>query len=184
MPVPKTTEEADDRVRRYARMMVPGTTSEAACAACGLFFRLGIDVVYEVAVSNMIIDIVEQDRAIAYEIDGPEHDSDKDRRRDHWLRHRGLRVVRLTNDLVLTDPDAAMERIREARGKPDLPRMDPWLRIAIRNDMIKSKVKPGKAWRKARGYGKNKARAGAVQEPISAADLERFTRERLMRLGD
>ncbi|QQQ19559.1 endonuclease domain-containing protein [Brevundimonas vitis] len=56
-----------------------------------------------------ILDFYCSDRRLAIEIDGIAHNdqSDRDARRDVWLRDQGIKVVRIPAVDVLRDPDAA-----------------------------------------------------------------------------
>src|SRR5687768_8890581 len=50
-----------------------------------------------------IVDFYLPANNLIIEIDGPSHNPEKDRRRDDWFqRVRGIRIVRLTNDQVLS----------------------------------------------------------------------------------
>jgi very-short-patch-repair endonuclease len=50
-----------------------------------------------------IVDFYLPDHNLIVEIDGPCHDPEKDRRRDEWFtRVRGIRIIRLRNEQVLS----------------------------------------------------------------------------------
>ena len=55
---------------------------------------------------------------LVIELDGPEHYEqdhyEYDERRTNFLRHRGIFVLRIANDTVLKEPDAAGDAIRAA----------------------------------------------------------------------
>ena len=59
-------------------------------------------------------DFFSEEALLVVEADGAVHveRSDHDRARDDWLRLAGLLVVRLSNDEILDDTQAALERIR------------------------------------------------------------------------
>jgi len=57
--------------------------------------------------------------ALVVELDGRSHDEQAaahDETREAWMRSRGLRVVRFTNDAVLADLDAVVGAIAQAVG--------------------------------------------------------------------
>jgi len=50
-----------------------------------------------------IVDFYLPEQNLVIEIDGPCHDPEKDLRRDEWFsRERGIRIIRFTNEQVLT----------------------------------------------------------------------------------
>jgi len=59
---------------------------------------------------------------LVVEIDGPLHEDPErvvhDRVRDEWFAARGIRVLRLPNDLVLSSIELAVERIKLALTAP------------------------------------------------------------------
>lgn len=58
--------------------------------------------------------------ALVSEIDGPSHESGEQRAkhatRDAWIASAGLRLLRLSNELVIGTPELAEQRIRDALG--------------------------------------------------------------------
>ena len=69
-------------------------------------------------VDNMIVDLFCSQARLVIEIDGGFHCSAKrtrcDRERGAFLQARGLRVMRFTNDEVLSDLSGVLQRIEEA----------------------------------------------------------------------
>ncbi len=65
---------------------------------------------------SFVLDFYCPDRRLAVEVDGGVHDdpsrADYDGTRHRWLAARAIRVVRVTNEEVLTQLDVASERIR------------------------------------------------------------------------
>ncbi len=53
-------------------------------------------------------------KALIVEVDGDTHDAAKDRLRDDLLADRGFRVVRVTNDDVMTNMDGVLQHILAA----------------------------------------------------------------------
>jgi very-short-patch-repair endonuclease len=62
------------------------------------------------------VDLLWRDGRVVVELDGPEHQDDpkfaNDRHRDYELLVAGYLVLRITNDQVATDLQAAIEKIR------------------------------------------------------------------------
>ena len=60
---------------------------------------------------------------LVVEVDGGVHylTEDKDAARDGWLATQGFRVLRLSNETVLSRPDQALASIREAASPPIRP---------------------------------------------------------------
>jgi very-short-patch-repair endonuclease len=58
-----------------------------------------------------IADFLCPQRALIVEVDGDTHDEAKDRVRDDILAKRGFRVVRVTNDDVMTNMDGVLQHI-------------------------------------------------------------------------
>jgi very-short-patch-repair endonuclease len=72
-------------------------------------------------INRFIVDFYCPAANLVIEVDGPIHDQSRemDRARQDFLESLGLRVVRFSNDEVLQDRDAVLNRIREAAN--DLP---------------------------------------------------------------
>jgi very-short-patch-repair endonuclease len=74
----------------------------------------------QVALGGYILDFVCFEHKLAIEIDGPSHECEeqraKDAARDAWIASAGLRVLRLSKELVIGTPELAEQRIREALG--------------------------------------------------------------------
>jgi len=68
-------------------------------------------------VGNVIVDFCCPQRRLVLELDGSVHSQPSraagDRRRDDYLKRLGYRVLRFPNGIVLTDPDAFMEKIMD-----------------------------------------------------------------------
>ena len=58
------------------------------------------------------------------EVDGGQHaDSEEDQERDHWLKGRGFKVLRIWNNDVLSNRDGVLEKILEILSPlPNPPR--------------------------------------------------------------
>jgi very-short-patch-repair endonuclease len=70
----------------------------------------------QVPIGRFIADFACLDRRLIVEIDGPVHlaleRATRDAERDRWLLAEGFRVLRLTADEVIGDPELAAVRIR------------------------------------------------------------------------
>lgn len=67
-----------------------------------------------------IADFLCPQKALIVEVDGDTHDEAKDRLRDDVLGERGFRVLRVTNDDVMTNMDGVLTIIAEALAKAPL----------------------------------------------------------------
>jgi very-short-patch-repair endonuclease len=71
-------------------------------------------------IGPFIADFFCAEAALVIEVDGPIHDRAEQRQRDALrnaaLGDHGLRLLRLRNNEVLTDPESAVRRIRDALG--------------------------------------------------------------------
>lgn len=69
-------------------------------------------------VGPFVLDFYSAELRLAIEIDGAVHDDEEqrlqDRRREAYLLGRGIAIVRVTNELVLNEPDAAGDQIGAA----------------------------------------------------------------------
>ena len=69
-------------------------------------------------VGPFVVDFYSAELRLAIEIDGAVHDDEErrllDRRREAYLLARGIAIVRVTNELVLKEPDAAGDQIGAA----------------------------------------------------------------------
>jgi very-short-patch-repair endonuclease len=62
-------------------------------------------------IGSFIADFLCPQKALIVEVDGDTHDEGKDRLRDDILAKHGFRVVRVTNDDVMTDMDGVLQHI-------------------------------------------------------------------------
>ena len=65
-------------------------------------------------IGTYIADFLCPQRALIVEVDGDTHDEGKDRLRDDALAHLGYRVLRITNDDVMTNMDGVLTMITNA----------------------------------------------------------------------
>ena len=78
--------------------------------------QLGVKFRRQHAVGDFVLDFYCAQAQLAVEIDGPSHAAleDCDRWRDERLAARGIRVLRLPDEFVRSDPEKALQAIREA----------------------------------------------------------------------
>ena len=73
-------------------------------------------------IGRYIVDFYCHDRRLVVELDGPIHSEPDqalhDQSRDAFLRSRGLKVLRLSNDEVFADSEAVRRKVREAACRP------------------------------------------------------------------
>jgi very-short-patch-repair endonuclease len=70
------------------------------------------------SIDRFIVDFYCAEACLVIEIDGPAHaEPNADADRQHTLESLGLRVLRFSNDDVLSDPDAVLARIISAALK-------------------------------------------------------------------
>jgi very-short-patch-repair endonuclease len=62
-------------------------------------------------IGRFIADFLCPQKALIVEVDGDTHDKAKDRLRDDVLARRGFRVLRVTNDEVMTNMDGVLQYI-------------------------------------------------------------------------
>jgi very-short-patch-repair endonuclease len=71
-----------------------------------------------------IADFICLERRLIVEVDGPHHDDPvqkhRDRERDLWLRGEAFRVLRVTADEVIGDPELATQKLIGALALPGL----------------------------------------------------------------
>jgi len=69
----------------------------------------------QVDIGNLIVDLALPERILVIEVDGECHvgKSEKDARRDAWLRGVGFRVLRVANEQVLEDRHSVVEQVLE-----------------------------------------------------------------------
>jgi very-short-patch-repair endonuclease len=80
----------------------------------------------QMPIGNFIVDFVCLRQRLIVELDGPHHnDPDKkaaDFLREQWLKQESFRVLRLSTDELMGDPELATQKIIEALGMPVLKR--------------------------------------------------------------
>ena len=83
----------------------------------------------QVPIGCYIADFVCIAARMIVELDGPSHDEPEqhrhDVRRDAWLRARGWRVLRFSNDLVTDGGNIILEEIQRALKAAELPSSGP-----------------------------------------------------------
>ncbi len=76
----------------------------------------------QMPVGAYIADFICLERRLIVEVDGPHHDDPvqamRDRERDLWLRNAAFRVLRLTANEVVGDPELATQKIIAALVLP------------------------------------------------------------------
>ena len=79
------------------------------------------------AIGPYIVDFYCAEANLVVEIDGESHDGreEEDAKRTSYLQGRGLRLLRLTNDEVVSDREAVAEAILAAAARPP-PRPSSW----------------------------------------------------------
>lgn len=92
------------------------TSTEAALWRQLAGKRLGVAFKRQVVIGRFIVDFFAPSAALVIEVDGGYHALRRrlDARRDAWLQLQGLRVLRLSDDLVRSDIAAAIARISSA----------------------------------------------------------------------
>jgi very-short-patch-repair endonuclease len=77
---------------------------------------LGVRFLRQHPIGPFIVDFYTPDARLAIEVDGRSHDGREayDAARQAYLEARGVRVLRLTNDDVLRDPERSARRIYDA----------------------------------------------------------------------
>ncbi len=80
--------------------------------------RLGVSFRRQVVMGRFIVDFVAPKARLIVEIDGAQHlrtaDAARDERRDRWLRAQGFRVLRISAEMVRTDPVGVSRLVTEA----------------------------------------------------------------------
>ncbi len=79
---------------------------------------LGVQFYRQKPLGNYVLDFYSPASKLVVEVDGGQHLNDlnikKDMKRDNYLKHKGLRVLRFDNLQVLKDTEAVMEVILQA----------------------------------------------------------------------
>ncbi|OZC02175.1 endonuclease domain-containing protein [Rubricoccus marinus] len=80
--------------------------------------QLGVRVLRQRPVGRYVVDFLAPDVGLVVEVDGRSHDRRMahDAARERYLVGQGLRVIRVTNDEVVAELDAVIERICSALG--------------------------------------------------------------------
>jgi very-short-patch-repair endonuclease len=67
-------------------------------------------------IGNYVVDFVCFEKRIIIEVDGSQHqiEKDKDSKRDKWFKEQGFRVLRFWNNEVLRNLEGVLELIRES----------------------------------------------------------------------
>lgn len=101
--------------RAHAMRAAP-TASEAALFELVRAGRLGVVVRRQYVVGEHIVDLAIPSVKLAVEVDGRSHTGRQaaDARRDRKLARLGWRVLRLGAEVVIREPDVAVERVRRA----------------------------------------------------------------------
>jgi very-short-patch-repair endonuclease len=80
--------------------------------------RLGASFKRQVVLGRFIVDFVAPKARLIVEIDGAQHlrtaDASRDERRDRWLKAQGYRVLRISAEMVRTDPELVSRLVQEA----------------------------------------------------------------------
>jgi len=78
--------------------------------------QLGLRFRRQHPIGDYVLDFYCGEALLTVEVDGPAHADQQgyDRERDRWLASRGIRVLRLPDDLVREDLGEALRLIREA----------------------------------------------------------------------
>ena len=101
---------------RARQMRLEATASEAILWQALRRGALGVRFRRQVILGPFIVDFFAPSHRLVVEVDGPIHlnHTDVDRLRDEALVARGLRVVRITADVVESDLEAALVIVRRA----------------------------------------------------------------------
>jgi len=83
-------------------------------AICGR--KLGVAFRRQVVIGEFIVDFLAPTARLVVEVDGGYHERRRraDARRDRVLRRLGYRVLRLSNELVLSDLPQALQQVQDA----------------------------------------------------------------------
>lgn len=108
---------ADGKIIRSRAMRRDMTPEEAILweqlrrnAMGGLKFRR------QQIIDGFIADFYCHSAALVIELDGSHHEAEYDAQRDSVIRHRGLQILRFTNEAVRTDLAGVLRKIANAAG--------------------------------------------------------------------
>jgi very-short-patch-repair endonuclease len=109
-----TTSEIERRAKELRRNMTPAEremwTLLRKHRQTGVYFRR------QHPMERFIVDFCCTKEKLCIEVDGPIHDQQRERdaERTVWIEALGYRILRFTNDEVLTAPHLVARRIRQA----------------------------------------------------------------------
>ena len=111
-----TVKRPERQLERARAMRGAMTRAETILWASVRGGQLDAKVRRKVPIGPYIADFACLAAKLVIELDGPPHDQpeqqDHDRRRDAWMRERGWRVLRVSNEVVLGDGGMVLDRIR------------------------------------------------------------------------
>jgi very-short-patch-repair endonuclease len=114
---PTTRPVTGERARALRRSQTPPEAKLwdclRGCTLCGLKFRR------QCPVGPFVADFCCLEERLIIELDGPSHEGQQahDAARTAWLAGHGFRVLRFTNEEVLTDREAVARAIAQACGR-------------------------------------------------------------------
>ena len=112
---PRTSDHQLERARKLRREQ---TRAEEILWRSLRDRQLGVKFRRQVPIGALVVDFACVEAKVVVEVDGPSHETDegaaRDTGRDAMLRRDGWRVVRVTNALVTSGGDLALEAIRAA----------------------------------------------------------------------
>ncbi|MBM6579441.1 endonuclease domain-containing protein [Microvirga sp. BT689] len=116
--------------RQFARNLRKTSTSAEDMlwqALRGRHFQ-GLKFRRQVPFLNYTVDFLCVERKLIVEIDGKQHDwyADYDTRRTQEIEHHGFRVIRFTNQDVMSDLESVLMSIAEAAVSPATSHPHPW----------------------------------------------------------
>ena len=80
--------------------------------------KLDLNIRRQAPIGRYVADFACHAASLVIEVDGPMHDLPDEQLRDlgrtEWLRSQGYHVMRVPNEVALTDPQSVAERVRAA----------------------------------------------------------------------